>query len=43
MIRRLDDALARIEDWLLIVATATIAVLGGLGVVMRYVGNDTHT
>ena len=43
MIRRLDDALARIEDWLLIAATATIAVLVGLGVVMRYVLNDPLT
>ena len=33
----------RIEDWLLIAATATIAVLVGLGVVMRYVLNDPLT
>ena len=43
MIRRLDDALARAEDWLLIAATAVIAVLVGLGVVMRYVFNDPLT
>jgi len=43
VIRRLDDALARIEDWLLIAATAVIAVLVGLGVVMRYVFNDPLT
>jgi TRAP-type C4-dicarboxylate transport system permease small subunit len=43
VIRRLDDAVARIEDPLLIAATAVIAILVGLGVVMRYVFNDPLT
>jgi TRAP-type C4-dicarboxylate transport system permease small subunit len=40
---RLSAALARVEDLLLMAMTATMAVLLGLGVVLRYVFNDPLT
>ena len=42
-LRRVDRALARIEDGLLIVMVAVIAILLGVGVVLRYVFNDPLT
>ena len=42
-LRALDRALARLEDWGVTVIVAVMAVLLGLGVVLRYVFNDPLT
>ena len=42
-LRALDRALARLEDWGVTVIVAVMAVLLGLGVILRYVFNDPLT
>ncbi|MCX7230421.1 MAG: TRAP transporter small permease [Burkholderiales bacterium] len=42
-LRTLDRALARLEDWGVTVIVAVMAVLLGLGVILRYVFNDPLT
>jgi TRAP-type C4-dicarboxylate transport system permease small subunit len=43
MLRTLDRRLARLEDLLIMVMVATLALLLGLGVVLRYVFNNPLT